>query len=149
MVPSPPRRPPRSPKITSNARVRKRPPLQNQTTLQSRRNRKQDFQIVATYQNAHISQDPDSATITLADGTVCASDLIVAADGVHSKAVSLVTGQETAATPTGFSAFRFLIPTEEILADERTRHFLEGKEGEFKIFVGEGGRRLVWYPCRG
>ena len=93
-------------------------------------------------------QDPYSATITLADTTTRQGDLVIAADGVHSSAVSQVIGHDTKALPTGFSAFRFLIPTTAIMADAQTRHFLEGKDGTFKIFVGGGGRRLVWYPCR-
>ena len=67
---------------------------------------------------------------------------------MHSSLVSQVTGYATPAKPTGFSAYRFLIPTEELLEDERTKHVIDGKEGKMKIFVGEGGRRLVWYPCR-
>ena len=94
-------------------------------------------------------QDPDSGVITLADMTSRQGDLIVAADGVHSSAVSSVIGVDSKALPTGFSAFRFLIPTQAILDDPQTRHFLEeGKGSQFKLFVGEGGRRLVWYPCR-
>ncbi|KAG8532389.1 uncharacterized protein KY384_002874 [Bacidia gigantensis] len=86
-----------------------------------------------------VEIDPDSATVTLADGTSHNADIIIAADGVHSRAVSKVIGHENPAAPTGFSAFRFLIPTEELLANEKTKHFLDGKEGQFKIFVGEGG----------
>lgn len=95
-----------------------------------------------------MPQDPSAGIIVLDDSTTHKADLIIAADGIHSAAVTLVTGRETPALPTGFSAFRFLIPTEELLADKQTAHFLEGKDGQFKIFVGEGGRRLVWYPCR-
>ena len=73
---------------------------------------------------------------------------MIAADGIHSTAVALVTGCDTPALPTGFSAFRFLIPTEELLADKQIAHFFEGKDGQMKVFVGEAGRRLVWYPCR-
>ena len=80
--------------------------------------------------------------------TSCQGDLIVAADGVHSSAVSSIIGVDSKALPTGFSAFRFLIPTQAILGDPQTRHFLEGKGSQFKLFVGDGGRRLVWYPCR-
>ena len=94
------------------------------------------------------AQDHSTATITLADGTTRSADLVIAADGVHSSAVKQVTGYNTPASPTGKSAFRFLIPTEDILADEQTKHFLEGKPGKFKIFLGSEERRLVWYPCR-
>ena len=93
-------------------------------------------------------QDPDSAFITLADMTSHKGDVIVAADGVHSSAASRIIGVGNEASPTGFSAFRFLIPTQVILEDPQSRHFLEGKDGRFKCFVGDGGRRLVWYPCR-
>ena len=93
-------------------------------------------------------QAPDFATITLDGTTNYRGDLIIAADGAHSSAVGEVIGRDTKALPTGSSAFRFLIPTESILADVQTRHFLEGKDGSLKIFVGQEGRRLVWYPCR-
>lgn len=93
-------------------------------------------------------QAPDFATITLDSTAIYRGDLIIAADGVHSSAISEVIGRDTTALPTGSSAFRFLIPTESILADVQTRHFLEEKDGRLNIFVGQGGRRLVWYPCR-
>ncbi|KAL8725442.1 MAG: hypothetical protein Q9181_006415, partial [Wetmoreana brouardii] len=95
----------------------------------------------------HEFEDRDHAAITLADTTTHQGDLIIAADGIHSSAVSRVIGQDTKALPTGFSAFRFLIPTEAILADAQTRRFLEEKDGKMKLFVGEGGRCLAWYPC--
>lgn len=95
-----------------------------------------------------VNLDPSAGSVVLDDSTTHKADLIVAADGVHSAAVALVTGRETPALPTGQSAFRFLIPTEDLLADKQTAHFLEEKDGQFKVFAGEGGRRLVWYPCR-
>jgi len=98
--------------------------------------------------DSKLYQNPDTGTITLADSSTYTADLVIAADGVHSAAVTLVTGRENPAESTGQSAFRFLIPTEAILEDPETRSFIEGKEGRFKIFVGDAGRRLVWYPCR-
>lgn len=85
--------------------------------------------------------------MTLQDGTCLRADLIVAADGVHSDSPTLVTGQPTPASPTNVSAFRFLIPSEEILADEETRDLLKG-QATMRIFIGDAGRRIVWYPCR-
>ncbi|MCJ1462470.1 hypothetical protein MMC07_001072 [Pseudocyphellaria aurata] len=91
--------------------------------------------------------DPSLGTVTLENGSTHKSDLVVGADGVHSMASSLVPSHGTPAAATGHSAYRFLIPTEELLADEETRPIFEGKDGQFYIFVGEKNR-LVIYPCR-
>lgn len=84
--------------------------------------------------------------VTLQDLTSFSADLIVAADGVHSKSVAVVIGQSNPAMPTGHSTFRFLIPADAILEDPETRDFTK-EEGMMKIFIGEG-KRIVWYPCR-
>ncbi len=76
------------------------------------------------------------------------ADLIIAGDGVHSTATGVVLGSENPALPTNQSAFRFLIPTSSIAGDPETAHFLDGDDGRFKVFVGDEGKRLVWYPCR-
>ena len=86
--------------------------------------------------------------MVLTDGAAHVAELVVAAEGVHTTELRLLSRIKSNAYDTGFSAFRFLIPTSVIMADDRTKHFLDGRDGEFKIFVGEGGRRLVWYPCR-
>ncbi|KAG8527846.1 uncharacterized protein KY384_006762 [Bacidia gigantensis] len=104
---------------------------------------------VKTYLRSKVTAiEPSTATVTLADGTSHQGDLIVAADGSHSSAIKHVIGHDNPATPTGTSAFRFLIPTADILADEQTKHFLENKDGKFKAIIGER-KRLIWYPCRG
>jgi len=74
---------------------------------------------------------------------------VIAADGVHTKAVKAILGYPNPALPTvkyNF-AFRFLIPAEEIRADPETAGFLEDDKGRMKIFNGDW-KRLVWYPCR-
>ncbi|MCJ1247160.1 hypothetical protein MMC30_004372 [Trapelia coarctata] len=90
--------------------------------------------------------DPENGIVTLQDSTTLSAHLIIAADGVHSASVAVVIGQPNPATPTGHSAFRFLIPTDAILEDPETRDFIK-EEGSMKIFIGEG-KRIVWYPCR-
>ncbi|OBT55583.1 hypothetical protein VE04_03595 [Pseudogymnoascus sp. 24MN13] len=96
-----------------------------------------------------VSYDAEAGSVTFADGSVASGDLVVAADGVHSKAVETVIGHHNPALPTEKYNFcyRFLIPTAEIAADPETASWTEGDDGRIKVIVTEG-RRLVWYPCR-
>jgi salicylate hydroxylase len=69
---------------------------------------------------------------------------------VHSLAVEAILGASNPALPTtnyNF-AYRFLIPTKELLADPETAQFAgPSDDGQMKFFLGDG-QRLVWYPCR-
>lgn len=68
------------------------------------------------------------------DASVHKADLVVAADGVHSCAVSLVAGNNLPAIPTGMAAFRFLIPTQLILDDSKVAEFVREHDGQMRIF---------------
>ncbi|KIW10092.1 hypothetical protein PV08_11052 [Exophiala spinifera] len=59
-----------------------------------------------------VSVNVDSGEVKLADGTIIASDLVIAADGIKSIIRPLVTGEEAfrTARPSGTSAFRFIMP---------------------------------------
>lgn len=85
--------------------------------------------------------------MTLADGTVHQADLIIAANGVHSTARNhvLVT-DESHASDTGWATMRWLVPTEELLADPDTAALVE--DSTQRYFMGGRGGGLVWYPCR-
>lgn len=97
---------------------------------------------VATY-------DSEAGSVTFVDGSVASGDLVIAADGVHSKAVETVVGYPNPALPTEKYNFcyRFLIPTSEIAEDPETAIWSKDDDGRLKFIVTEG-RRLVWYPCR-
>ena len=59
--------------------------------------------------------------MTLADGQTLQADLVVAANGVHSTTRShVVSKDEDRARDTGWASMRWLIPTEELLADPKT-----------------------------
>ena len=96
---------------------------------------------------ACILQNPETGTVILEDSSTISADLVIAADGVHTLAAGLVLGQPIPAAPTNTSAFRFLIPTAELEVAGEARKLLD-HEGSMKIFIGESGKRLVWYPCR-
>ncbi|RDW57961.1 uncharacterized protein DSM5745_11341 [Aspergillus mulundensis] len=92
--------------------------------------------------------DSELGLVKLEDGTVYTGDLIVGADGAHSRSVSAVTGEEPTKESTGQNCFRFLIPVPKLRANPLTAALLDkiGLDG-VKAFIAPD-RRLVMYPCR-
>ncbi|KZM19796.1 Salicylate 1-monooxygenase [Ascochyta rabiei] len=84
-------------------------------------------------------------SVTLDNGEVVYGDVVVGADGVHSKTRSKIPGAENIKTfASGKSSFRFLISRESALADPETRKFAE-HEGHLIMMFGRD-RRIVVYP---
>ena len=84
-------------------------------------------------------------TVTLEGGEIVHGDVVVGADGVHSKTRPKIPGAENIKTfGCGKSAFRFLMPRERALADPETKKFAE-KEGHLIMIFGRD-RRVVVYP---
>ena len=101
-----------------------------------------------------VGASAEEGTVTLADGSVKKADFIVAADGVHSILKEVVLGQEAPkASPTGLSAFRFLIPTEKLLDDPDLVELLKWKCCGPTILADtcdeKRERHIVWYGCQG
>ncbi|OJD34917.1 salicylate hydroxylase [Diplodia corticola] len=92
-----------------------------------------------------VDVDPATAAVTLESGETVRGDLVVGADGVHSKARPKVPGGDVSASPSSKSAFRFLVPREAALADPRSAKFA-ARDGEMHILYGSD-RRVVIYPC--
>ncbi|KAI8813179.1 FAD binding domain protein [Cladochytrium replicatum] len=65
------------------------------------------------YETEVTEVDPETGTVHLSSGRVVHADLVIAADGAHSKFQKLVTGSDDLATPTGRSMFRFLLQKED------------------------------------
>ena len=84
-------------------------------------------------------------TVTLDNGEVVHGDIVIGADGVHSKTRPKIPGAENVKTfGSGKSAFRFLMPRERAFADPETRKFAE-HEGHLQMIFGRD-RRVVVYP---
>ncbi|KAL8288154.1 hypothetical protein RB597_000310 [Gaeumannomyces tritici] len=97
-----------------------------------------------------VGYNPDAPSVTLAGGDVVSGDLVVAADGIHSRAPTAVAGRHDPALPAGEYNFcyRFLIPAAALEADPDTRPFAgERSHGAVTHFV-DSSRRLVSYTCR-
>lgn len=106
-----------------------------------------------------VSCDAEEGIVTLADGSTHTADLIVGADGVHSVLRDVVVddGKVSAPTPTGLSAFRFLISTEVLTADEKLVELLKWKTpgattlGDSRVAASGQKvqeRHMIWYDCQ-
>ncbi|KAI9048073.1 hypothetical protein LZ554_007869 [Drepanopeziza brunnea f. sp. 'monogermtubi'] len=93
-----------------------------------------------------VEVDPEAPSLTLEDGTTHTGDLIIGADGVHSRVRGALIKDLPPPEPSGSSAFRFLIPADEIRADPKTARFVE-RTGELMMLYG-ADRRIVVYPCK-
>lgn len=91
------------------------------------------------------SVDAERGTLTLEDGTSIAGDLLIGADGVHSRARTSIPGGDKEPFDSGMSAFRFLIPTETLSSDPRTAE-VGSRPGWLTMWHAED-RRLIMYPC--
>ena len=63
---------------------------------------------------ADLSQDSDSATATFSDGTSATAELIVAADGINSKAVEILWPDAPPKRWTEVTCYRGLVPREKV-----------------------------------
>lgn len=91
--------------------------------------------------------DCEAATILLSDGTHVGGDLVVCADGIHSKTRASVAGREVPMTKTGHACYRWLTPASALADNPVTKTFLD-KPGHFVQITGSD-RRIVLYPCSG
>jgi 2-polyprenyl-6-methoxyphenol hydroxylase-like FAD-dependent oxidoreductase len=91
-----------------------------------------------------VSVDPETATVTLENGSTFQGDFILGADGVHSVTRKVVAGRDINPYGSGKSAFRFLINRQLAQEDPITAKFVQ-RQGELIIWYA-GDRRVVVYP---
>ena len=95
------------------------------------------------------SYDAHAGTVTLADGSTLRADLVVAADGVHSRANKYVLGHEVPAVPSDTTVIRFMISSETIRQDPKTALLLARGDTHCSIYTAADSLRwLVRYSCR-
>lgn len=90
------------------------------------------------------SVDPQNGIVRFADGSGAQGDVILGADGVHSK-TRLAISDAIHPFRSEKSAFRFLVPREEALDDPRTRKFFERENCMEHWYSSDC--KVVVYPC--
>jgi 2-polyprenyl-6-methoxyphenol hydroxylase-like FAD-dependent oxidoreductase len=91
------------------------------------------------------SVDADNARILLEDGETIKADLIIGADGVHSRCRAAIPNHSIQPAPAVFNAFRFLVPVSQVTTDPRTAQIVEALGSMDMYYQDE--RKVVIYPC--
>ncbi|KAF5962598.1 salicylate 1-monooxygenase [Fusarium bulbicola] len=95
-----------------------------------------------------IHGDAEKGEITLASGVKHGGDLLIGADGVHSKVVCSVAGSPPVRVSTKQNTFRFLVPIDKLMANPITGPFFSKLGFDCQHVFTTRDRRMVVYPCR-
>jgi salicylate hydroxylase len=96
-----------------------------------------------------VSVDADAGLVTLEDGSTQLSDLVVGADGVHSKSHVAVLGYEVPTRPSTTTVMRFTVPSHVIRDDPVAAQIMEGGNDTLRGYTTpDENRFLLQYPCR-
>jgi salicylate hydroxylase len=96
--------------------------------------------------------DPEQGTITLENGSTTTKDLVIVADGSHSRLIPRITGSEAPVIRLPMSMYRFLQPISDIMDRPEAAQFYKDQQPGFSTFYkatpGKPGHLLNTYPCR-
>ncbi|KAF8846744.1 FAD/NAD(P)-binding domain-containing protein [Acephala macrosclerotiorum] len=100
----------------------------------------------ARVSSVSIQDDGLSASVTLYNGEVLTTDLLVGADGINSKLRELLLGYADPPTPTGDLAYRLLLSTKDMMKDPELASFV--KDPQVNYWMGPQAH-AVNYVLRG
>lgn len=85
--------------------------------------------------------------VELANGETIQASMVVAADGIHSKSWTLVSGEEPAIYPSGLAMFRAAFPIEHIMSNPslRERWMPAPNEDKMGFFLAPGSFGIVLF----
>jgi salicylate hydroxylase len=90
-----------------------------------------------------------SGSIELSDGSSLTADLVVAADGIRSRAHEAILGEQIPVQCNGQTTMRFMLRTEDIQRNPATAPILEDGPGCFAVYLIRGDRNLLLrFPCQ-
>ncbi|KAI1116013.1 hypothetical protein F5Y14DRAFT_408948 [Nemania sp. NC0429] len=94
------------------------------------------------------SVDAETGEVHFQDGRIVRGDLIIGADGLHSKTVEAIVSNGGDKISMRQKAFRFLVPLEKAERNLVVKDFLNMAGLNHTSAIGSGHTRLVIYPCR-
>lgn len=80
----------------------------------------------------------------LRDGRTYQGDIVIGSDGLHSRATRHVVGYDSKVSPSGVSAFRFVVPTERLKDIDGIDKVFTPNEGAARHSIDRKGRIMVW-----
>lgn len=81
-----------------------------------------------------VALDCSAGRLSFKDGQEVSSDLVVVADGVHSKLIDAITDNTTPPLQAGRTAYRFMVTRSAIMADPDLRAVYENEEEGFSYY---------------
>jgi salicylate hydroxylase len=97
--------------------------------------------------NKVVSCDTEQGVVVLESGERLVADLIVAADGIKSVVRESILGAKVEPMPTGHSAYRIVIPMDEISNNQTFTDVLNPREAFTTMVLGHD-KRLIMGPAR-
>ncbi|KAI0408782.1 hypothetical protein F4802DRAFT_367176 [Xylaria palmicola] len=94
------------------------------------------------------SVNTETGEVHLQDGRTVQGDLVVGADGLHSRTVQAILSSGRDKISTGQKMFRFLIPVEKTKENGAVKDFVDRIGLNCTTGIGPMPVRLVIYPCR-
>ncbi|KAI1338942.1 FAD/NAD(P)-binding domain-containing protein [Xylariaceae sp. FL0016] len=94
------------------------------------------------------SVDCDQGLVTLESGEELQGDLVIGADGIHSVVRTAVLGEERKAIPTGISAYRMLMPMENLASLTLPDKMVDRNDPSTTMIMGHE-KRVIMGPGRG
>lgn len=94
-----------------------------------------------------VSCDTDQGVVVLENGERIIADLIVAADGIKSVVREIILGARVEPMPTGHSAYRIVIPMDELANNQTFADVLNPRESFTTMVLGHD-KRLIMGPAR-
>lgn len=98
-------------------------------------------EIIFDARVTNVSEQGATASVTTADQTY-EGDLVIAADGVHSRARGIVLGVSDRPKKSGFAVYRSWFPFEVLRQNPKTKHLADG-EAVFQMWISEDKHAIL------
>ncbi|KAJ5217940.1 uncharacterized protein N7498_000039 [Penicillium cinerascens] len=93
-----------------------------------------DIVCSTTVSDVECDSPPGQATVQADDGKTYTADMVLGADGVHSKLRAIMSGRDEPPTPTGDLAYRLLLDASVMLSDPELAEFVT--DPQVNLWIG-------------